>query len=78
MSFTSLTSIFAHKAHQRAIGAAQIVYEAQKVVGGDGRVIKIVDGVLHIRVDSSVHASVLNARKDELITIINTQCKKTW
>ena len=76
MSFTSLTSIFAHKAHQRAIGAAQIVYEAQKVVGGDVRVIKIVDGVLHIRVDSSVHASVLNARKDELITIINTQCKK--
>lgn len=77
MSFTSLTSIFAHKAHQRAIGAAQIVFEAQKVVGELGHVVKMVDGVLHIRVVSSTVASACDAHADELITAINARCRKT-
>lgn len=76
MAFTSLTSIFAHKAHQRAIGAARIVFEAQKVVGSHGHVVKMVDGVLYIRTASSVKASECDAQKDEFIQAINALCKK--
>ncbi|OIP06800.1 hypothetical protein COS66_02170 [Candidatus Berkelbacteria bacterium CG06_land_8_20_14_3_00_43_10] len=73
MSFTSLTSIFAHKAHQRAIGAAQIVYEAQKVVGGDGQVLTFKNGNLRLSVKSSVAANQIKINQTALIEKINQE-----
>lgn len=77
MTFESLNLILDNKAQHQALKAARIVFEAQKVLGGRGRALKVINDTLYIAVDNSVQASEIEQNKEEVLALICREIKPT-
>lgn len=73
--FRKLDRILSHKYPRSVLGAAEVVSKAQSIVGAEAQVISYREGILKLRVSSSVQADKINSRRQALIEEINQRLK---
>lgn len=76
MPFTPLSSLLGNKRHKQVLTAALMVNFAQRVLGGRAQVISVKNGVIKLKVESSVQASEIKMSESGLIEEINLKVGK--
>lgn len=76
MPFTPLSSLLGNKRHKQVLTAALMVNFAQRILGDRAQVLSIKNGVIKLKVESSVKASEIKMTEKELIDQINLKLGK--